>query len=343
MFILLCCVCYNAIAQTDSANADTARNKPAHRQVLIKKQVLKRPLFDSTHKPAHLAFDTITQKADTLKIDSAKVDSTKLIAKDTVKLITKPAVTKKPVDTFYFKLLNNPYLKTKGKPLYFVVSERQRNSKDEVFYVLSGLLLCLALVRLAFSRYFSNIFRLFFQPTFRQKQTREQLLQGSFPSLLLNLFFNLSCGTYISFLLLHYHLTQLNFWWLFLYSTATLLVLYTGKFVLLTLAGWVFDVKEATETYLFAVYLINKILGVVLIPFILIIAFSQTAITTVAITLSVLIIVALFIYRYIVSFVPVGREVKVNLLHFVFYICAFEIIPLLLIYKTLVLYLDKSL
>jgi hypothetical protein len=185
--------------------------------------------------------------------------------------------------------------------------------------------------------------RLFFQPAFRQKQTREQLSQGSFPSLLLNFFFVLSCGTYLSFLLVHYKLAEQNFWWLFLYSTIALVILYLGKFLLLTVAGWIFDVKEATETYLFAVSLINKILGVILIPFILVIAFSRFEIAQVAITISVLILCSLFVYRYIISFVPVRREVNVSLLHFLFFICAFEVAPLLLIYKTLVLYLNKSL
>jgi hypothetical protein len=35
--------------------------------------------------------------------------------------------------------------------------------------------------------------------------------------------------------------------------------------------------------------------------------------------------------------------VKVSPLHFFFYVLAFEITPLLLIYKTLMLYLNKSL
>jgi hypothetical protein len=254
-----------------------------------------------------------------------------------------PVDTRKPLDSFYLKLLNNPFFKVSGKPLYFVISERKRESKDEIFYILSGLLLCLAFIRLAFSRYFTDVLRLFFQPAFRQKQTREQLSQGSFPSLLLNLFFVLSCGTYLSFLVVHYKLTAQNFWWLFLYSTAALIGLYAGKFLLLKLSGWIFDVKEATETYLFAVSLINKILGVLLIPFILVIAFSNFEMAQVAITISVLIICSMFIYRYVISFVPVRREVNVSLLHFVFFVCAFEVMPLLLIYKTLVLYLEKSL
>lgn len=328
----------------NNSSADTMVTQKTRPVRAIKKITTKRVVADTISKPIRLVInDSLVSSNDTLKKDTSLGDTIVVQAKDTTNILAKTNMVTKPIDSFYLRLLDNPYLKIKGKPLYFGISERQRNSKDEVFYILSGLLFCLAVVRLGFSRYFTNVFRLFFQPTFRQKQTREQLLQGRFPSLLLNFFFVLSCGTYISFVLMHYRLADQSLWWLLLYSMIALIILYTGKFLLLTLAGWVFDVKEATETYLFAVYLINKILGVTLIPFILIVAFSKPPISEVAITLSLLIIGALFIYRYIVSFAPVRRDVSVSLLHFLFYVFAFEITPLFLIYKTFVLYLSKSL
>jgi hypothetical protein len=246
------------------------------------------------------------------------------------------------IDTLYKKLLDNPYLQMKAPPVYLVIKQRQQVSKDEVFYLVAGLLMFLGFIKLLFARYFNNIFRLFFQPSFRQKQTREQLLQSNLPSLLMNLFFILSGGIYLALLVDYYNLLEVSFWLIFLYSTMLLLILYAGKYLFISFAGWVFNVKEASETYMFVVYLINKILGVVLIPFTLLIAFSHASIIPVAITLSVLLIAVLFIYRYVVSYAPVRKEVKVSPLHFVFYVLAFEITPLLLIYKSLIIYLDKS-
>ncbi len=319
------------------------------RSRIIKKPVVRRRVIDSTRKANSLEKDGLAASRDTDKViledtpNQVAADVSKTPTADSTKTAAKLLAAKKPIDSFYLKLLDNPYIIKTGEPFYLIISERQRQSKDEMFYLLAGLLLFLAVLRLTFSKYFKNIFYLFFQPTFRQKQTREQLLQNSFPSLLLNLFFILSGAAYISFIITHYQLTNLNFWRLLIYSTALLLVLYTGKFLFLTFAGWVFDVKEATQTYIFAVYLINKILGVLLIPFIFIIAFSSDEVVETSITISLLLIGLLFIYRYLVSFAPVLREVKVNVLQFLFYIFAFEILPLLLIYKTLVIYLNKSL
>ena len=306
-----------------------------------------------TVKPARRRTFTDSTRRAVIFLDSNRIrslankDSATLAIADTAKTIfsevkIKPPVIKKPFDSFYQKLLDNPFLRTTAKPIYFVTNERQRQGKDEVFYLLSGLLLFLAFIKLAFSKYVSNLFRLFVQPTFRQKQTREQLQQSNLPSFLLNLFFVFSAGAYVSFLIQYYHLVNIKYWFILLYSIASLLILYTGKFLFLTFAGWVFNVKEATDSYIFAVYLINKILGIILIPFTLILAFSSYQIVDISITISLLIILILFIYRFILSYTPVRKDVKVDFFHFIFYILAFEIVPLLLIYKTLIIYLNKS-
>jgi len=266
--------------------------------------------------------------ADTLKKDSVILKSFDALWRE---------------DSLYRKLLNNPYLLSKGDPVYLVVKERIAESKDEVFYLVAGLLAFLGFIKLIFPRYFANIFRLFFQPSFRQKQTREQLLQSNLPSLLLNLFFILSAGLYLALLVKYYQVIDISFWLLYLYAALLLLVLYAAKYLFITFSGWVFNVKEASETYLFVVYLINKIIGVILVPFTLVIAFSKSTVLPVAVTVSLLLVAMLFVYRYVVSFAPVRKEVKVSPLHFGFYVLAFEITPLLLIYKSLINYLHNTL
>lgn len=252
------------------------------------------------------------------------------------------ALAKPRIDTSYYKLLNHPYLPQIDNPLYLIIKERKRSSKDQLFYIVIALMLFLAFIKLVFPKYFQNIFRLFFQPTFRQKQTREQLLQNNLPALLYNLFFIFAGSLYSTLLVQYFNITTQNFFVLFLYATALLVVLYFTKYLFLTFSGWVFNVKEATDTYIFVVYLINKIVGIVLIPFILILAFSNRQVIDIGVTVSFLVLSLLFLYRYLISYGPVRKEVKVSPLHFFFYILAFEITPLLLIYKVLANYLTGS-
>ena len=43
------------------------------------------------------------------------------------------------------------------------------------------------------------------------------------------------------------------------------------------------------------------------------------------------------IYKFILSYSAVRKEVKLNSFHFILYILGFEVVPLLLIYKLLLL------
>ena len=335
-----CLLFLGANAQSDTTQVDGHIDSPNHKFAKRQTKHLNRIENDSltTSIKVDTALVTIPSLTDT---GLNRFDTSAKKGTDTVSKVAKEAVSK-PIDSIYIKLFDNPFFRTTAKPEYLLISEKVHNNKDELFYILLALMFFLGLVKLLFSRYFSNLFRQFIQPSFRQKQTREQLSQNNFPSLLLNLFFIFSGGVFIALLMNYYELSKESFGTNFIYSTVALLTLYAAKYVLLSFAGWVFNVKEATETYIFIVFLINKIMGIVLMPFSFIIAFSHSGIITVSVTYSLLIIFILFLYRYIAAISPVRREIKINILHFVLYILAFEITPLLLIYKTLGIYLAKS-
>jgi hypothetical protein len=280
----------------------------------------------------YVQVDSTTERLATTGVSDSAISNERSV-QDSLKKAT--------IDTTYSKFFRNPFVIEK-QPLYLFIDERERTPKDELFYLLSGILLLLAFNRVVFGKYFSNMFRVFFQPTFRQKQTREQLSQNNLPSLLFNLLFILSGSAYLSLIINYFKVVDVSFWFLFLYGAAILSLLYFVKFLFLLFSGWLFNVKEATGTYIFIVYLINKIAGIILIPFVIVIAFSNNTIIAVAVTCSFLVLASLFIYRYFISYAPVRKEIKVSPIHFFFYIGAFEVIPLLLIYKVLMIYMARS-
>jgi hypothetical protein len=208
--------------------------------------------------------------------------------------------------------------------------------KEALFYLLAGLLLFFALVKLLFNKYVSNLLGLMFRGSLRQKQLREQLLQTPLPSLLLNIFFVIVGGLYIFFLIRYYNfILHTPFWLQLLYCIVLVAVVYLVKFVILKLTGWIFNMRDAADTYIFIVFLVNKLLAIFLLPLLIMMVFSLVSWTGVLLTLSYVMLGTFFAYRYIVSFAPVRREVKVSQFHFFMYLCAFEIIPLLLMYKIL--------
>jgi hypothetical protein len=230
-----------------------------------------------------------------------------------------------------------------GLPVVENADIHRPDSKDSVFYLLLGILFYFALVRIFFEKYFNNLLTLFFRVSLRQQQIREQVLQTPLPSLLLNGLFVVTGGLYAAYLL-HYfrYAGGINFWILYLDCMLILGVVYLIKFLVLKFCGWVFSISRATDIYIFIVFLVNKMLGIFLLPFLILISFSSGTAHEVYITLSIAMVFVFLAYRVLASFRPIRNEIKLTPFHFFLYLCAFEIAPLLLIYKVLLAYLEKA-
>ena len=236
-------------------------------------------------------------------------------------------------------LQHHPYLAFGSKPVIVHSDLKLFQGKEISFYALIGLLLAFSLLRQTFPKYFNDLFRLLFRTTLKQKQIREQLMQTPVPSLLLNVFFAVSGGLYIDLLLHHFNLAPIdNFWLLFLYCSLGLAVIYLIKFFGLKVTGWLFNIKGAADSYIFVVYIINKVIGIFLLPFLILLSFIQGDAYTVAMICSMCGIGVLLVYRFLLTYTSVRNQVKFNPFHFFLYLCAFEIAPLLLIYKALLFF-----
>ena len=304
-----------------------------------------------------------TQVPDTTRIpvtDSSIVKDT-VIVKDTIAPVKaidsfsmrpmldtswKPDLSLQPGSPLFARpiLAHHPYFGFRTQPVFLPASElRIVKGKELVFYVLVVLLILFGLIRRAFPKYFGDLFRLFFRTTLKQRQIRDQLMQTPLPSLLLNGFFVVSGALYITFLLRHFQLDPLhNFWLLFFYCCLGLSAAYLVKFIGLKLSGWLFNMKEAANSYIFIVFIVNKMIGIMLIPFLVLLAFTKGDIYTISLTMSWCMVAGLLIYRFILTYGAVRNQVKVNPFHFFLYLLAFEVAPLLLVYKGLLFYFSQT-
>jgi hypothetical protein len=248
-----------------------------------------------------------------------------------------------PAISFWQKVLGmNPMFNFTGKPIVEIFEIHRSNSKDSFFYLLVGILFYFALIRIFFEKYFNNLITLFFRVSLRQQQIREQVLQTPLPSLLLNILFVVSAGLYASFLLYYSQIGEgVRFWMLYLYCMLLLGSIYLVKFVVLKFIGWVFSISRATDIYIFVVFLVNKMMGIFLLPFLILITFSEAQARQIFITISFAMVLVLWAYRALAAYRPARNEIKLTPFYFLLYLCAFEIAPLLLIYKVLLAYLEK--
>lgn len=296
-------------------------------------------LFFIAYPVSLLAQNTDTTQVQVIDSTLAKTDSSGALVDTTIVSIP----VKK--DTSLAALIKeNSLLNSMGTPASMAVSTRKEQNMGSMFYLLTGTVLLLAFFRYFFARYFGNLFRVFFNTSLRQSQLTDQLLQAKLPSLFFNLFFIISGGLYSYFLMVHYHwLNDQNNWLLISSCISVLGFIYLMKFCTLKFTGWMTGYSEETNTYVFILFLINKIMGILLVPFIIIMAFSGNAIVRAAIPLSLVIIGLLLVLRFYRSYGLLQNQLKISRFHLLLYVIGMELLPLLLIYKGLVLLLNKNL
>jgi hypothetical protein len=228
---------------------------------------------------------------------------------------------------------NSPQLRQSGLKKF--------QGQEILFYALAGILVFYAFMRLAFSKYFSDLLRVYFRTTLKQTQMREQMLLNPVPSLLLNVFFIITGGMYTAFLIQHFNLTvKNNFWQLWLAVSALLSGIYLLKFIGVKLAGWLFNRHEAAGAYTVIVFMTNKILGIVVLPFLVLLAFGNTKVYEGALLISAVLVSCIFVYRLYLTLGVVRGQLKVQPVQFLLYLAAFEIVPLLILFKLVMKFLN---
>jgi hypothetical protein len=238
-----------------------------------------------------------------------------------------------------YQLYNQKITSSKaGDVLYKIEQKFALPDKDVLFYAVIGLLFLYGFIIQIAPQYIGKLFSQFSQSSLRMMQNREQLLQNSLASLIMNIGFVMSFSLMATLIIFNAHLLPINFWEGFMYMCLFFLGLYLGKFVCLTIVGYIFNTVELVQAYIFVVFMINKVLGILLIPFIGILAFARPVLHPFAIWGAGFLVALLILYRYLFSLTSVRNKLHVSSFHFFLYLCAFEIIPLLILYKLIVQY-----
>ncbi|RPD40196.1 DUF4271 domain-containing protein [Chitinophaga barathri] len=318
MLYMLLMICSLSLrAQSDSAVKKPARPKPAAAAV-------RKVKIDSAVTAPLPVKDSIA-----LRDSLAAAAAPKVHAYDTVM----QALEKKHM-----------YLNREGKPLQYDINPaRKDSSQDWLVYVVAGVILLLGIIRTAYLKYFSDLFRAFFNPTLSQRQLKDQLSQSPFPNFLLNAFFVISLGLYLYLLMYRLDYPADAIAWMLIPGLMLLVgVIYTVKYIVLRFCGWLFGNEELIDAYVFILYLINKVLGILLAPFLVILAFCKPEIAATCLYISLFFIVLLVVYRYVRSYSLVRQYLSFSKLHFFLYLCAFEVVPVLIITKVLLLWLTGN-
>lgn len=237
----------------------------------------------------------------------------------------------------YYKefISSNEYTASGEEPVVMPMIPSRKESDDLFFYLIMGLLVFFGIIRIAWPRYMENMGKLL-RGSVRNQQLRDQMQQNSQPALLLNILYLVNMAMFLNFLAEYLGwFSELEFAKTYLYSLALVTGLFLAQLIFLKSSGWLFNISSATDAYIFIVSLIKKITGIILLPVLMLLAFSGATITEITLKGFGIIICLLILYRVLISFRIIKNQIKITWLHFFLYLCAFEVAPVLLVYKVL--------
>lgn len=235
----------------------------------------------------------------------------------------------------YSELLKrNKYINLLPATEPLIIKEKKHAGKEFLFYLIGSIIFLIAVFKIFYNRYFNNIFRVFFNTSLRQNQLTDLLLQAKLPSMIFNIFFMITAGIYTWLLLIYYHdLISQNKYALIGLCILVIGFIYACKFIVLKIIGWATGITQSINQYIFVIFLINKILGIILIPFIILIAFAPNYWLNTIIIISALVIGIFFLLRYLRTYGLLINQLKIEKLHLLIYIAGVEVLPIFILHR----------
>jgi hypothetical protein len=309
LFIIVLLFSLNSYAQDTTISADTVHI--VHQNSSAKDSLVKRFALqhDTLARLKSFIPDSLQHRKDSASISNLKSEISN------------------PISLFS--------LDTSRIPQSNIITERHSHGKETLFYIILGFLLLVGIFRAFYSKYLMNLFRVFFNTSLRQGQLTDILLQSRLSSLVFNAIFIFSAGIYVWLLLTHYNIIPSNEFVYLPLSIVLILCIYIVKYIVIKFIGWISGLNDAASQYIFIIFLINKIIAFILLPFIIFIAFGPASWLPGIILLSWLILATLFLVRYFRSYGNLQSQLQVSPFHFLIYLAAIEIIPLFLLYKSI--------
>lgn len=123
----------------------------------------------------------------------------------------------------------------------------------------------------------------------------------------------------------------------FLFIAIFIALAYSLKMIALKIFGFIFNYDKPVASYIFNLFLINNVLGIVLLPMLIILTYFNFQYIEYILYISISIVILFFLYRLIKGIIIWTNVTRYNLYYLFLYICALEIAPILIIIKLVTL------
>lgn len=228
-----------------------------------------------------------------------------------------------------------PQIKEQNTP---VVPLSESKKKSFLFIVILSMLVFAAVTITMMREYIHKAWKAFRNDNILTQLHREQGFLPQLPYILLYVLFFVNAGIFTWLLLEHYDALPFVGTWINLYaSTGIILAIFLFKHIILRLLGSLFPVSKELSIYSFSIMIFNIIIGLGLGFFNFGLAYLSEGFFNPLFWITIGLIVVVFLFRQLRGLFTGGKYLAMHKFHFLLYLCAVEIAPVLVYLKLILL------
>ena len=236
---------------------------------------------------------------------------------------------------YHAVLSQHPLVSEQKKGCAGKIIPRNAENRTGIFLISLLLLFVFAGIKNAFFRHFSNLFKVFTTTNISKRQMKEQLENNSRASALFLILYFFSISFILYLLLSNESLFYSKYTPISKYSICLLATIcfYFFKNGVVKMLAWIFNKETNYHEYQFTNSMINEFTGLFLFPLSVFLLIFNGNLLSVILFISILLLAAMNFFKYIRLAGLMKKMLSMNFLHFFLYLCAFEIMPLLVLIK----------
>lgn len=207
---------------------------------------------------------------------------------------------------------------------------RVDQNKTDLFLLFLLIFLLFGLLRFFHPKYISGLFKLYNRGQMVNQSAVQQLQSNNAPKVLFTIIYFLTAGYVVVKIVYYFRGVPLctNSWKDIGLGIALITATFLFKFIIVRSLSWIFNFKKGIKGLFHYLNFANQIVGIILLPIcgLLLLCLEKGA--TFILILGIITLAISLIIRYIYNFAYLKQLPNVRLIHFLLYLCAFEIIPI---------------
>ncbi|HEX8376927.1 MAG TPA: DUF4271 domain-containing protein [Pedobacter sp.] len=198
------------------------------------------------------------------------------------------------------------------------------------------LLFCFALLKNAFSKELSAIIQAFYSNRVLGQINKEEKFFNSWPFIFLYLLFGFIIGMFLyqcgKYFQLSYNYS--GFGW-FMRLSVIVIIMFTAKILILRILGFLLDAAKVVKEYVSILILSYFNTALIFLPIVIAFCLTPARYAPVYIYLCFILIACIFIVQFFRAASNILSGYRFPIVYLIFYLCALEICPLLILIKAL--------